>query len=105
MGESTTERVERACRELVKAGMPVTFPAVATGSGLGRATLYRNADLRAIVEEHRVRRHAASGLSSLREEVARLEASLEAVAAKVRRHDDQLRRLTNNSRRRSAGRD
>jgi hypothetical protein len=35
----------------------VTFTAVADATGLSRATLYRNPDLRAIIAEHRT--HAA----------------------------------------------
>jgi hypothetical protein len=48
------ERVEDACAALLAAGQPVAFDEVATRAGIGRATLYRNPDLRAIVEEHRL---------------------------------------------------
>lgn len=49
----TLTRVERACADLTKAGQPVTFTAVANATGLSRATLYRNPDLRATITEHR----------------------------------------------------
>jgi hypothetical protein len=44
-----------ACAALLAAGQPVTFDDVATRAGLGRATLYRNSDLRAVVDEDRAR--------------------------------------------------
>jgi AcrR family transcriptional regulator len=82
----------------------VTFTAVAARAGVGRATLYRNPELRALVEEHRTRVREANTLSGLAQEVAQLRTSLEAVAARVRRHDEQIRRLSP-PRRRSASRD
>jgi hypothetical protein len=46
-------RVERACAQLRQDGQPVTFTAVATATGVGRTTLYRNPDLRAVIDQHR----------------------------------------------------
>jgi Family of unknown function (DUF6262) len=94
MSEQTRQRVERACTELVADGEPITFTAVAARAGVGRATLYRNPTLRALVEEHRARTREAHTLSGLAAEVAQLRTGLEAVAARVRHHDQQLRRLT-----------
>ena len=48
-------RVEAACAELAAAGPPVTFAEVAARARISRTTLYRRADLRAVVEEHRAR--------------------------------------------------
>ncbi len=104
MTQELHRRVEEACGELVAAGEKVAFTAVAKRAGVGRATLYRNPELRALVEEQRTRAAKANTLSGLAEEVARLSTSLEAVAARVRRHDEQLRRLSA-PRRRSSGRD
>lgn len=87
-------RVERACLELSAAGREVTFGEVAARAGLGRATLYRRPELRALVEEHRLRSREALTLSSLAVEVDQLRRSLEAVAARVRHHEELLRRLT-----------
>ncbi len=84
-------RVEEACAELVAAGEALTSTAVAARAGVGRATLYRNPELRALVEEHRARDREANTLSGLTQEVAQLRTSLEAVAARVRRHDEQIR--------------
>lgn len=97
-------RVEEACAELVTAGEALTFTDVAARAGVGRATLYRNPELRALVEEHRARTREANTLSGLTQEVAQLRTTLEAVAAQVRRHDEQIRRLSPR-RERSLGRD
>ena len=51
-------RVERACVQLRQDGKKVTFTAVADATGIGRTTLYRNPDLRAVIDQHR--HHAAA---------------------------------------------
>jgi hypothetical protein len=86
-------RVEAACAELAAAGQPVTFTQVADRAQISRTTLYRRADLRAVVDEHRTRGKDATPLSSLTIQIDQLHHSLEAVAAKVRRHEETLRRL------------
>jgi len=90
-----TERVEAACRELLAAGEPITFDTVAESAGIGRATLYRRPELRALVEEHR--QHARDALTltltGLAVQIDQLRNSLDAVAANVRRHEEQLRKL------------
>lgn len=87
-------RVEAACTEMAEAGQPITFDAVADRAAIGRATLYRHRELRAVVEEHRVRAREAHTLSGLARDIDDLRTALEAVAAKVRRHEETLRRLT-----------
>jgi AcrR family transcriptional regulator len=91
--EQRRQRVEDACTELILAGQPVTFDDVAVRAGLGRATLYRNPDLRAVVEEHRRHGHEAHTLSGLATEITHLRVALDALADKVRRHEEELRRL------------
>jgi hypothetical protein len=86
-------RVERACADLTKAGQPVTFTAVADATGLSRATLYRNPTLRAIITEHRTHAAQAGTLGGLGSEIAHLRTALEAIADKVRRQEERLRRL------------
>lgn len=92
MSAELTKRVERACAQLVRAREPVTFVSVAARAGIGRATLYRDPTLRALVNEHRAREREAHTLSGLASEVAGLRTSVEAIATKVRRHDEALRR-------------
>jgi hypothetical protein len=86
-------RVEDACTELQLAGQPITFDAVAARASLGRATLYRNPHLRAIVEEHRTRGREAHTLTGLAIEIDHLRTALGEIADKVRRHEEELRLL------------
>ena len=87
------DRVEQACTALTDTGQPITFTAVAEHTGLSRTTLYRNEQLRAVVDEHRTRHSEARTLSGLTAEIAHLRTALEAVATTVKRQDERLRRL------------
>jgi len=78
---------------LAAAGQPVTFAEIAARTQISRTTLYRRADLRAIIDDHRARGRDASTLSGLTVQIDQLRRSLEAVAASVRRHEETLRRL------------
>ena len=91
--EERRQHVEDACAAIILAGQPVTFDDVAARTGLGRATLYRNPDLRKIIEEHRTRGKEAHTLSGLTTEIAHLRIAVDAIAATVRRHEEELRRL------------
>lgn len=93
MTQTLTERVETACRELLAAGDVITFDTVAETAGIGRATLYRRPELRALVEEHRQHARDALTLTGLAVQIDQLRKSLDAVAANVRRHEEQLRKL------------
>lgn len=86
--------VEQACLELVDAGQAITFDAVAARAGVGKATLYRREELRALIEEHRLRGREALTLSGLAVQIDQLGKSLEVVAAKVRHHEELLRQLS-----------
>jgi hypothetical protein len=90
---STLDRVDRACAQLRHDDNAVTFTAVAASTGLSRTTLYRNPGLRAVIEDHR-HRHAASGtLTGITDELATLRTALDAIADRVRHHEEQLRNL------------
>lgn len=86
-------RVERACAQLRHDGEDVTFTAVAAATGLGRTTLYRDPVIRAVIEEHRHHTATTGTLAGLTDELATLRAALDALAERVRRHEEQLRRL------------
>jgi hypothetical protein len=86
-------RVEHACLDLLTAGQPITFPAVAARTDIARAVLYRRPELRAVVEEHRQHGRDALTLTGLAVQLDQLRATVEALAAKVRRQDEQLRHL------------
>jgi hypothetical protein len=87
------QHVEDACAAIILAGQIVTFDDVAARTGLGRATLYRNTDLRRIIEEHRARGKEAHTPSGLTTEIAHLRIALDTVAKTVRRHEEEIRRL------------
>ncbi|MGZ4620140.1 MAG: hypothetical protein ACXV3F_15875 [Frankiaceae bacterium] len=90
---SPLARVEHTCATLTKTGQPVTFTAVAASARVGRATLYRDPRLRAIIEEHRARQADGRTLSGLSAEIAHLRTALETLAGTVKRHEERLRRL------------
>jgi Family of unknown function (DUF6262) len=89
MNPSTPARVEQACTELADAGEPVTFTAVVRRTGLARTTLYRNPTLRAVIDEHR--RAGTTTLTGIAHDIATLQAAVDTIAARVRRHEEQLR--------------
>lgn len=82
------------CVSLAK---PVTFTAVAAITGLGRTTLYRNPALRAIIDDHRRRADRSGSLAGITDEIALLHTALDALADRVRRHEEQIRKLAHNS--------
>ena len=86
-------RVEQACAQLLEQRVPVTFAEVATRTQTSKATLYRRTELRSIIEEHRIRGREAHTLSGLVVELDQLRQGLEAVAARVRHHEELLRDL------------
>src|SRR4051812_45690111 len=70
-------RIETICRELTASGEPIAFTTIAERSGISRTTLYRDEQLRAVIEEHRHRSHDPRTLASLTNEIAHLRAAVE----------------------------
>jgi len=93
MNDNILRRIEQACTDLLDTGEQITFTAIAARTGLARTTLYRNQRLRAVIDDHRTHQTEARTLSGLTSESAHLSTALEAVAATVRRHEEQLRKL------------
>lgn len=87
------ELVEAACVELAHHDQPITFTVVAELTGISRTTLYRNPQLRAIVDEHRHHTHDRRTLTGLNAEINHLRTALEAIADRVRHHEERLRQL------------
>ena len=85
--------VRDTCAELTSTGKPVTFTAVAELTGISRTTLYRRHDLRALIEQYRQPARNTLTLAQMTAQIDQLRHSLEATAATVRRHEDQLRAL------------
>lgn len=90
----TLARVEAACIQLVRDAEPVSFPTVALRARVSRTTLYRDESLRAVVNEYRQRSRDPRSLSGVLAEVAHLRTAVEALAENVRRHEEQIRRLS-----------
>ncbi|MDJ0362267.1 hypothetical protein [Rhodococcus sp. H29-C3] len=88
-------RVEQVCFDLTTTGHRVTFTAVAEAAQIARGSLYRNKDLRAVIDEHRARQTDARTLTGLATEVAHLRSVVETLAATVTKHEERLRRLGN----------
>ena len=96
------EAVEAACSRLAEHGQAITFTAVSDHTGISRTTLYRNPQLRAVVEQHRSHSHDRHTITGLAAELAHLRAGLEALADRVRHHEERLRRLEGRQPRRKA---
>ncbi|MEA2002471.1 MAG: DUF6262 family protein [Actinomycetota bacterium] len=94
--------VETACTELANQGTAITFTAIATHTGISRTTLYRNPQLRAVIEDHRHHSHNPRTLTGLVAEISHLRTALEAIADRVRQQEERLRRLETRQPRRKA---
>lgn len=88
-----TERIQAACERLLAAGRDVTFTAVADTSGISRATCYRRRELREIIDRHRSRHGELLTITGLAARLDNLTQVLDAVAAKVRRQEEEIRSL------------
>ena len=76
------------------AGSDVTFTAVADTSGISRATCYRRRELREIIDRYRSHHGELLTITSLATRlVDNLTQALDAVAAKVRRQEEEIRSL------------
>jgi AcrR family transcriptional regulator len=91
------QQVEQVCVDVARAGQQVTFATIAARAGLSRSTLYRHPELRALIDEHRLRGREALTLTGLAVQIDQLRQGLEAVAARTRHHEELLRRLTRRS--------
>ena len=89
----TLAKIERTCAELLQQGEAVTFTTVAATAGISRTSLYRDQTLRSVIEEHRTRSRDPRTMTSLIAEVGHLRTAVEALADRVRHHEEQLRRL------------
>jgi hypothetical protein len=91
--DTPAQRVRDACEQLLAAGHDVTFTAVAQASGIARATCYRNRDLRSIIDAYRARHGEQLTLTALADRIDSLAQTLDALAEKVRRHEEEIRSL------------
>lgn len=99
---SNLSAVEAACTELAANDQTITFTAIAHHTGISRTTLYRNPDLRAIIDEHRHHTNDPRTLTALTTEIAHLRTGLEALGNRVRQQEERLRRLETPARRKTS---
>lgn len=85
--------VEAACTELATNDQPITFTAIANHTDISRTTLYRNPDLRAVIDEHRHHTTDPRTLTGLTTEITHLRTGLEALGHQIRQQEERLRRL------------
>jgi hypothetical protein len=90
---SNAHRVRAACEQLLTNGNDVTFAAVAATSQISRATCYRDRELRSIIDTYRARHGEHLTLTTLADRFDNLTQTLEALAAKVRRQEEEIRTL------------
>lgn len=93
MTDTPTQRVRAACEQLLSQGHDVTFNAVAAASGISRATCYRDRDLRTIIDAYRTRHGELITITNLADRIDNLTQTVEALATKVRHHEEQIRTL------------
>jgi hypothetical protein len=90
---SNLEAVEAACDAVATAGHDITFTTIAEHTGISRTTLYRNPELRAVIEHRRTHSHDPRSLTGMAREITHLRTALEAIADRVRRQEERLRSL------------
>lgn len=93
MTDEILTRVEAACTQLAANGDPITLTAVAHHARIGRATLYRRPELRALVEHHRANDHDAHTLTGLAQQISDLRHTLDGLADTIHRHEQDLQDL------------
>jgi Cys-tRNA synthase (O-phospho-L-seryl-tRNA:Cys-tRNA synthase) len=93
MNDTPTDRVRTACEQLLATGHDVTFAAVAEHTGISRATCYRNRELRAVIDAYRSRHGELLTITALADRLDNLTQALDAVAARVRRQEEEIRTL------------
>jgi AcrR family transcriptional regulator len=93
MTDTRIDRVRAACEQLLADGHDVTFADVAEHAGISRATCYRDRELRSIIDTYRSRHGELLTLTGLANRLDNLNQALEAVAAKVRQQEEELRAL------------
>jgi hypothetical protein len=93
MTQTRADAVRSACEQLLADSRDVTFTAVAEHSGISRATCYRDRQLRAIIDTYRSRHGELLTLTRLADRLDNLTQALDAVAAKVRRQEEEIRTL------------
>ncbi|GAA1228329.1 hypothetical protein [Rhodoglobus aureus] len=87
------QQIEQALTDLHHAGVRVSIAAIATHTGIARATLYRHPELIALINEHRAHIGTDLTLTGLHTDIVHLRIGIDALAERVRHHEERLRHL------------
>jgi len=101
MNQTRITIVESSLAQLATGGSRITFAAVAIATGISRTTLYRDAQLVALINEYRARSTEASTLTGLVTDIEHLRTSVEVIAERVRNQEERLRSLERRERTRT----
>lgn len=93
MSKETLAKVDQACAEIVALDQVVTFAEVSRRAKVTRNSLYRNPELRQMVEDYRTISKRSHTFIELSAQVEELRDLIDAVATKVRHHEEQIRHL------------
>jgi Family of unknown function (DUF6262) len=95
--QGTEKRARTALAELVKAGKPVSFTAVARQAGVSTDFLYRSPELRMQIERHRARGGPAPAATADPPGASSTSAAVRALTARLTRqqqvHQEEVTRL------------
>lgn len=85
------ERVQRSLHDLTEQGIKISITAVAAAAGIPRSTLYRNAEVRAFIQDHLTT--GSKTTKDLAADIARLGTFVDALAERVRNQEERIRQL------------
>ncbi|MEU2248106.1 DUF6262 family protein [Streptomyces sp. NPDC019224] len=95
--QEAEKRARTALAELVKAGRPVSFTAVARQAGVSTDFLYRSPELRAQIERHRAKGGSAPASAAVALADSSTSAAVRALSARLTRqqqiHHEEVTRL------------
>ena len=92
--KETLAKIDLSCREIIEEDQVVTFTEVARRAHVTRNSLYRNPELRQVVEEYRSVSRSSHTFIELSAQLEELRRNVELIADKVRHHEEQIRRLS-----------
>jgi hypothetical protein len=86
----TLAKVERPCADLLQNGDEVSLTSGAALSGISRTSLYRGWTMHSVVAGDRTHSHDPRTIFGLASEGGHLRTAVEALAERVRHHDERL---------------
>jgi|AOMP01.1.fsa_nt_gi hypothetical protein len=93
ISKETLTKVDQACSAIAALDQVVTFAEVARRAQVTRNSLYRNPELRQMVEGYRTISKRSHTFIELSAQVEELRGMIDAVATTVRHHEEQILHL------------